>query len=169
MSATSSHLSPWKRRRRALRGWSLVVLALTALTLAPRVLIPQGFMPSGAGFSLVVCPDGLTPAVTAIFAGDGAHAAHQAHQAHHDHAPPVGDLATPSSHDDTGRSPHGDAALSTTHCAFAVAAFIGPLQQIDVVLDDVDLLPILPDRAVSAPITTLAYRPQQARAPPQHS
>lgn len=159
MSGNSSRLNPWKRRRRALRGWSLVVLALTALTLAPRVLIPQGFMPSGAGFSLVVCPDGLAPAVATIFAGDEAHAAHHVHHADHaDHA-----------NDDSGRSPHADAALSSTQCAFAAAAFVGPVNEIDLVLDDVAPPSIVPDRAVSAPIATFAHRPQQARAPPRHS
>jgi len=169
MSATSSRLNPWKRRRRALRGWSLVVLALTALTLAPRVLIPQGFMPSGAGFSLVVCPDGLSPAVAAVFAGDAAHAGPHAHHEHHGHAPPAGDLAATAQHDDPGRSTHADAALSSTQCAFAAAAFVGPVYQIDVVLDNVPPSSTRPDRAIGVPVPTLAHRPQQARAPPQHS
>lgn len=171
MSAPSS-LHPWKRRRRALRGWSLVVLALTALTLAPRVLIPQGFMPSGVGLSLVVCPDGLTPSVAAIFAGDEAHAAPHAHLAqhvHHDHAPPTGEQVAPAGHDGPGRSTHADAALSSQHCAFAAAAFVGPISKVDIALDDVAPIPVLPDRALGAPIPTLAHRPQQARAPPQYS
>ncbi len=154
------------QRRRRLRGWSFVVLALTALALAPRVLIPQGYMPSGGGFALVVCPDGLSPAAAAVFTRAPAITAPEAHSHHHLPA----DASPQPAHVDHGaHDAHRRAALTDGQCAFAAAAFLGPVHHLDVVVEP-GPAPALPaDRAVVAPILTLAHRPQQARAPPLRS
>lgn len=74
-------------RRRNIAGTGRLAAVLIATALFVRLLVPSGWMPSGAGFWLVLCPDGgPVPAVAAAPHGHGGMHAHAAPASDHDPA-----------------------------------------------------------------------------------
>lgn len=87
------------------------VIGILLMTLVVRALIPVGFMPSAEHpFTVQICPDGFPPQLLGHEYGS-----HHHHGAGHEHTSrdsPVG--------------PHQHDPSRSEHCAFALAAGMGP-------------------------------------------
>lgn len=137
---------------RSLRHPRTLLAYWLAIVFALRALLPQGFMPGAAPFTLKLCPAGL-PAAALITAADP-HAAHHAQVQHGAHAEQVNHQ---SHHQRADQCPFGaaSAALALAHLVSPVVGWVGTA-----------------DHSSSIPVTVAdlrpAYRPQP-RGPPAFS